>query len=105
MGQNRYAELAIGAPQVGHLSPPDAPDEADGGGASPASLAPQYAQNGMVASTAWPQVEHVRPTAMPEPDFPAPLVRPYTRVAGAPGVATPRIDMADGDSGLPQSMQ
>jgi hypothetical protein len=105
IGQNRYALLAMGAPQVGHLLPGDAPVAADAGGASPASFAPQYAQNGIVASTAWPQEEQVSPTAMPAPDF-APLVRPYTRVAGAPGgVTTARIDMADGDSGFPQSMQ
>jgi hypothetical protein len=68
-------------------------------------LAPQKAQNGIVASTAWPQEEQVRLGAAPEPDVPPPA-GPYTLVAGAPlGPASEGIAMADMDSGLPQSMQ
>jgi hypothetical protein len=66
-----YSALAILAPQFGHVAAP-----AGGGGAAGApgvgsSFAPQYAQNGMVASTRCPQVEHVGPVSPVFADPPA----------------------------------
>jgi hypothetical protein len=100
--------LAIGLPQLGHLRPPAgaaAAGAAAAGGGS--SFAPQYAQNGIFASTVWPHEEQVGAAAAPAALPPA-GTGAYTRVAGG---ALPVGDpigptaMAETDSGLPQSMQ
>jgi hypothetical protein len=94
-GQNLYSALAMTAPQRGQ------------GGTvvvatgPPPSLAPQKAQKGRDPSTIFPHEPHFT-SALPS--------AAYTFVAGTPpppaaDARIPAADMAEAESGLPQSMQ